>query len=78
MATAKLNEPYETVDHPQHYNSHPKGIECIEVIEDMSANIAFAVKHLWRAGLKPGSAHDEDLRKAIWYIERERERLAQS
>lgn len=67
----------ETVDHPDHYNSHPKGIECIDVIEDMNFNIGSAVKYLWRAGLKPSSSADEDLQKAIWFIERERERLAQ-
>lgn len=74
-ATAKIK--YETVDHPEHYNSHPKGIECIDVIEEMTPNIAFAIKHLWRAGLKPGVEFDEDYKKAVWYIERERERLSQ-
>lgn len=67
----------ELVDHPQHYNEHSKGIECIDVIEDMSFNVGSAIKYLWRAGLKPGEATDQDLRKAVWYIERERERLAQ-
>lgn len=75
---AVVNEPvYEFVDHPQHYNDHPKSIECIEVIEDFTFNLGTAVKYLWRAGLKPGAATDEDLKKAIWYIERERQRLAQ-
>lgn len=68
-------EPYEYVDHPKHYNSHPAGIECIAVIEDLSFNVGAAIKHLWRVGLKPGSDADQDLAKAIWYLERERERL---
>lgn len=66
---------YEFVDHPEHYNSHPAGIECIEVIEHMVGNVALAIKHIWRAGLKPGAEHDQDLAKAIWYLERERGRL---
>ncbi len=70
-------EPYEYVDHPQHYNEHPKEIECIEIIEDFPFNIGTAMKYLWRAGLKPGIDTDQDLRKAIWYLERERTRLAQ-
>jgi hypothetical protein len=57
-----------SVDHPKHYNSHPKGIECIDVIEDFSFNVGNAMKYLWRAGLKTDSPL-EDLEKAIWYIQ---------
>lgn len=63
---------YEKVNHPRHYNLHPAGIECIDVIEHMTFNIGSAVKYLWRAGLKPATKEDEDLKKALWYIERER------
>jgi len=45
---------YEQVDHPQHYNNHPSGVECITIIEWYPANTAMAMKYLWRAGLKPG------------------------
>jgi uncharacterized protein DUF3310 len=73
---ANLNT-LETVDHPKHYNSHPSGIECIDVIEHMTLNVGNAVKYCWRAGLKhPGAASTiEDLQKASWYINREIERL---
>lgn len=74
--TAAIQPAYEEVDHPDHYNRHPSGVECITIIEHFTANIAFAVKYLWRAGLKPGTDHDMDLRKALYYIQRERERLA--
>jgi len=59
----------DSVDHPQHYNSHPSGVECITIIEHMPFNIGSAMKYLWREGLKANSI--EDLRKAMWYIERE-------
>ncbi len=62
---------YEQVNHPKHYNDHPAGIECIDVIEHFSFNIGTAIKYLWRAGLKPNASMETDLRKAIWYIERE-------
>jgi len=65
----------EQVDHPDHYNQHPSGIECIDVIEHMAFNIGNAIKYMWRAGLKNDNEHEQDLRKAIWYIEREIERL---
>ena len=67
---------YEGVDHPPHYTSHPSGVECISVTEHMTFNIGNAVKYLWRHGSKPTADADQDLRKAIWYIERERKRLA--
>jgi hypothetical protein len=65
---------YEQVDHPQHYNEHPV-IECIDVIEVFPFNVGTAIKYLWRAGLKPGVDAETDYRKAIWYINREIERL---
>lgn len=74
------------VNHPPHYNQHPAGIECIDVIEHMTHNIGAAIKYVWRAGLKPldGDASSrglyegeiQDLRKAIWYIEREIRRVS--
>lgn len=63
----------DSVNHPKHYNEHPSGVECIQVAEHMNFCRGNALKYLWRAGEK----HDEveDLRKAIWYINREIERL---
>lgn len=59
----------DMVNHPPHYNSHPSGLEAIQVTEHMGFCLGSAIKYLWRCDLK----HDaiEDLRKAIWYIERE-------
>lgn len=70
---ATIARAREMVDHPAHYNAHPSGVECIDIIEHMTFNVGAAVKHLWRAGLK-GSAL-EDLRKAAWYLQREIKRL---
>jgi hypothetical protein len=63
-----------TVDHPRHYNAHPAGIECIDVIEHFPCNVANAMKYLWRVGLKEGADEIEDLRKAAWYVQREIDR----
>ena len=62
--------PYEMVNHPSHYNQIP-GIECIDVIEHMPHNIGAAMRYLWRVGLKPGNSSEQELRKSIWYIERQ-------
>ena len=65
------DEP-DMVNHPPHYTAHPKGIECIDVIEDNPFyNLAAAMKYLWRVSW--GSKFDdlEDLEKAAWYVQRE-------
>ena len=65
----------ENVNHPSHYNQHPAGIECIDVIRHYTCDIANALKYLWRAGLKIDADKTvivkeiEDLKKALWYIE---------
>jgi hypothetical protein len=59
----------DPVNHPAHYVSHPSGIECIQITEHMGFNLGNAIKYLWRADLKADAL--EDLRKAIWYIDRE-------
>lgn len=69
------DQKYEEINHPNHYNSHPSGIECIDVIEHMSFPIGNVIKHLWRAGLKPGMDHHKDLLKAHWYLTRELQRI---
>lgn len=69
QADAGDGDGYEFVKHPKHYNVHPAGIECITVIQWMTFNIGTAIKHLWRAGLKPGVDDVQDLEKAITYLE---------
>lgn len=59
----------DLVNHPPHYTSHPSGVECIEITEHLDFCIGNAIKYLWRAGLK-GEAKVEDMKKAIWYINR--------
>lgn len=65
----------DTVNHPTHYNAHPSGVECIDVVEHMTFNVGNAIKYCWRAGLKDSSPQLEDLKKARWYLDREIARL---
>lgn len=65
------DEP-DMVIRPAHYNSHPKGIECIDVIEDNPyPNLANVMRYVWRVSW--GGKHDdiEDLRKAARLLNRE-------
>lgn len=59
----------DNVNHPSHYTRGK--IEVIDFIEDQQFNyrLGNAVKYICRAGYKNDKA--EDLRKAIWYIQRE-------
>lgn len=71
---------HDAVNHPAHYTSDPSGIECIQITRHRTFNIGNAIKYLWRAGLKSDiqgdqAKHIEDLRKAVWYINDEIERL---
>lgn len=59
----------DEINSPSHYTSHPSGVECIDIAEQMSFRRGNAVKYIWRAGLK-GSAIT-DLRKARWYVARD-------
>ena len=43
----------DPINHPEHYTSHPSGVECIDNLK--------------------GNA-EEDLLKAVWYVQRELER----
>ena len=64
----------DQVNHPAHYNSHPSGVECIDVTEHMNFNLGNAMKYIWRAGLKSDTP-EIDLEKSIWYLRREIARL---
>lgn len=71
----------DNVNHPQHYTSHPSGVECIEIAEHYDFCVGNAIKYLWRAGLKAEEGKTdvqkelEDLRKAQWYINRKIQQL---
>lgn len=64
----------DNVNHPAHYTAY-QGIEVIQLTEQMNFCRGNAVKYIARAGLKDPDKEVEDLRKAIWYIEREIARL---
>jgi len=64
-------DKFDPVTKPKHYNSHPSGIQCIQITEHLNFCVGNAIKYLWRSDLKNGI---EDLEKAKWYIEREIQR----
>ena len=73
--TEKFNIIVDQVNHPTHYTTDPSGVEAIEITRHRNFNIGNAFKYLWRAGLKNEDTHIEDLKKAIFYIQDEINRL---
>ena len=63
----------EMVNHPSHYNQGK--FEAIDVIEDwqLNFNLGNTVKYISRAGHKDDIV--QDLKKALWYLDREIKRL---
>jgi len=62
----------QLVDHPSHYGGKDNPYEAIKVIEawDLGFCLGNVVKYISRAGKKTNSPV-EDLKKAMWYLERE-------
>lgn len=59
---------------PSHYTRF-KGIEVIQLTEHLNFCKGNAVKYIARAGAKDPAKEIEDLEKAVWYIQREIERV---
>ena len=66
---ASFNDP---VNHPSHYTDGK--IECIEYILDKNLNFCRgnAIKYITRAGHKDPNKEIEDLKKAVFYLKRNR------
>ena len=66
------NEKNDPIDHPSHY-TFAKGYEVIDVIEawDLPYNLATVVKYVSRAGKKDITKKVEDLKKAMFHLNRQ-------
>lgn len=66
-----MNDP---VNKPAHYTQF-KGIEVIQLTEHLNFCRGNAVKYIARAGAKDPAMEIQDLEKAVWYINREIQRI---
>lgn len=66
---------HDPVNYPAHYTQGK--IECIDFIMDKQLNFCRgnAIKYVVRAGLKDPEKEIEDLQKAVFYLNKEIERL---
>ncbi len=69
--------PKEMVNHPSHYGGEDNPYEAIKVIEtwDLDFHLGNTVKYISRAGKKGTDKELQDLKKALWYLERKIQNL---
>ena len=72
-------EKEEMVNHPNHYGGQQDPYEVVKVCEawglDKDAYLFNVVKYVGRAGKKDKNKEVEDLKKALWYLNRKIENL---
>lgn len=62
----------EMVNHPRHYGGENNVYEVIKIIEalEMDFHLGNTFKYIARAGKKETDREIQDLKKALWYLER--------
>lgn len=70
-STLKLLSENESINHPEHYGGD-NTYEAIKVIEawNLDFHLGNVVKYISRAGKKDKAKEIEDLKKALWYLDR--------
>lgn len=63
----------DQIEHPNHYGGEDNMYEAIKVIEawELGFCLANVIKYISRNGKKSGESDIKDLRKALWYLDRE-------
>ena len=67
-----MSQEKEWVNHPQHYGGENNPYEAIKVIEawDLDFHLGNTVKYISRVGKKEPEKELQDLKKALWYLNR--------
>jgi len=77
MAKTLSNDVDRNVQHPIYYGGADDPYEAIKVIEawNLGFHLGNTVKYISRAGKKDGNSATQDLKKALFYLNREIELL---
>lgn len=77
MAKTLSNDVDQNVQHPIYYGGADDPYEAIKVIEawNLGFHLGNTVKYISRAGKKYGNSATQDLKKALFYLNREIELL---
>jgi hypothetical protein len=67
-------QSYEHVNHPQHYGGVDNPYEVVKIAEatglDKDAYLFNVLKYIVRSGKKNDNPPVQDLKKALWYLDR--------
>lgn len=58
-------DEFDDVAKAAHYNRHPSGIECVDIMRPCHTSMGTAIKYVWRYEHKNGV---KDLKKARYYL----------
>ena len=60
------------ITYPKYYGGHDNPYEAIKIIEalDLNFHLGNVLKYIIRAGKKNNNQEIDDLKKALWYLER--------
>jgi hypothetical protein len=72
--TTATTTTHDPVSAPSHYTRFPNGVQPIDLLEHLPFNLGAAGKYILRAGYKGPAL--EDIKKAIWFLERELKRVS--
>lgn len=77
MAKTLSNDVDQNVQHPIYYGGADDPYEAIKIIEawNLGFHLGNTVKYISRAGKKDGNSATQDLKKALFYLNREIELL---
>ena len=77
MVKTLSNDVDQNVQHPIYYGGADDPYEAIKVIEawNLGFHLGNTVKYISRAGKKDGNSATQDLKKALFYLNREIELL---
>lgn len=77
MAKTLSNDVDQNVQHPIYYGGADDPYEAIKVIEawNLGFHLGNTVKYISRSGKKDGNSATQDLKKALFYLNREIELL---
>ena len=60
----------DMVNNPPHYKGLPNGLEVIDITQNMDFCLGNALKYILRAGKKDDNPEIQDLKKAVYYLNR--------
>lgn len=69
--TVQDEKEFHEISKPEHYNSHPSGVECRDIKQYLMSHLGDVTKYVWRAGLKGEELNGsrlKDLSKAKTYL----------